>query len=170
MIGHKILLLIIGCTLLTACKTSKNHYDPPPVTQQPVTLTEFAVVDSYGVDSGVYPADPLTLDPYAYDGLFEVYWDVSPNRDYSYYLSVGPTPNVADSVTFYDAACGPGLFCDRTGYEVCSYSLNYDISCANQAPVNVSSWIYEVPQTLYLFSEVCGPRGCDTRRLRVQAL
>lgn len=169
MIRSNILYSLAGCVLLAACKSPQGHDNPPPP-PPPLALTQFSLVDSYGVDSGLYPDDSLYLDPYAYDGLFEIYWEVTPNRDYSYYLSVGPTPNIEDSVTFYDAACGPGLYCARTGYEVCSYSLNYDLQCANQAPVNIASWIYNVPQALYLFSEACGPRGCDIKRLGVLAL
>jgi|SRR5690554_579090 len=169
MIKSKTLLLIIGCLLLAACKTSRTHHNPPP-TVPALELAQFAVIDSYGVDSGIFPNKALHLDPYAYEGMFEIYWDVTPNRNYDFYLSVGPTPNIADSVTFFDAACGPNQYCGRTGYEVCYYSLDYELVCANQPGVNVSNWIAEVPQPLYLFAEVCGPRSCESRRLGVLAL
>jgi hypothetical protein len=168
----KILSLLCVSVLLMACNSSSSSHSSPssPPPPPPLDLTQFAIIDSYGLDSGLFPDDELYLDPYAYEGVFEVYWDVTPNRDYSFYLSVGPTPDIADSITLYDAMCGPGLVCARTGYEVCDYTLDYELQCANQAPVDVSSWIYEVPQSLYLFAEVCGPYECDAQRLGVLAL
>ena len=146
--------------LLVACRSESDggRTPPPPL---PVALHEFGVVDSYGVDSEFYPDEPLLLDPYISDGLFEVYWRASAGRDYTFYLSLGPTRDIEDSVLVYTEDCGSGQVCRSEGYSICQYSSDFYLGCADDSDKDISELFTQVPERLYLFAEVCDIRTCN---------
>lgn len=160
------IVVLIAAISLAGCKTSHRHtvVVPPPPVQE---LTQFAIVDSFGVDSGLSRNAPLGIDPYYDNGIFEIYWDVRYNQSYDFYLSVSPTSSINDSVTVYAEACGPGEICDLTGYAICQYTVDFTLGCADQPAVDIYDLFYEVPQTLHFFAEACDRDGCSYLRLPV---
>lgn len=161
--------LVAAVFLLAGCNESHHqggHSNPPPP-PPPQQMDKFAMVDSFGIDSGIDKNTPLELDPYYYDGIFEIYWDVTRASSYDFFLSVGPTADINDSVTVYAEYCGPGEICGVSGYAICQYTADFTLGCADQPSVDVYDVFYEVPQTLHFFAEACGMDGCSYRRLPV---
>ncbi|MBU2886477.1 hypothetical protein KO507_11950 [Gilvimarinus agarilyticus] len=159
-------ILCIALAGLVGCNESHRSASitaPPPLQ----TLDSFVLVDSFGVDSEVSSHTPLEIDPYYYDGVFEIYWGVERGSQYDFYLSVGPTANINDSLTVYSESCGPGQYCGFTGGAICQYSADFTLGCADQPAVDIYDIFVEVPQAMYLFAEACDRDGCSFRRLPV---
>ncbi|MDO3384968.1 hypothetical protein QWI17_03830 [Gilvimarinus sp. SDUM040013] len=163
-----LMCVALALVAITGCNESAHsggHSGPPPA--PPQEIDNFALVDSYGVDSGVSRDVPLELDPYLYDGIFEIYWDVTRGGGYDFFLSVSPTADINNSVTVYSEYCGPGEICGVSGYAICQYTADFTLGCSDQAAMDVYDVFYEVPQTLHFFAETCGIDGCAYRRLPV---
>ncbi|HEY7864405.1 MAG TPA: hypothetical protein VIC51_00215 [Psychromonas sp.] len=156
------LLLVALLVLLvtTGCRDRTAVSDTPPPPGQ-LAMYEFGVIDSFGVDSEIYPSEELILDPYIDDGLFEVYWSATAGRYYTFYLSLGSTREIEDSIEVYSEDCGPGKFCGRDGYSICTYTSDFYLSCDGQGFEDISELFVEVPERLYLFAEVCDTFRCN---------
>ncbi|MCP8899081.1 hypothetical protein [Gilvimarinus xylanilyticus] len=157
--------LLFALALLGGCKEGEHHSPPPP---PPQALIDYALIDSYGVDSDYDPGVPLVIDPYVEAGVFEVFWEVRYAEPYRFYLSMGETPYIDDSLRVYERRCGPGRACNLDGYALCQYRTDFTLACENGPWVDMLPIIYKVPQDVYLFAEICGPDGCHSRRLPVQ--
>ncbi|UTF61292.1 hypothetical protein [Gilvimarinus sp. DA14] len=155
----------VGLLLLAGC--NEAYHDDPPPPPPPQALTDFVVIDSYGVDSGYSPDAPLAIDPFVNAGVFEVFWQARFSRYYSFYLSVSETPYIADAVPVYETGCGPGQHCNLDGYALCQYNQDFTLFCENGPVVDMLEVVYEVPQNVYFFAEVCGAHECNYQRLKV---
>ncbi|WP_020210900.1 hypothetical protein [Gilvimarinus chinensis] len=158
----KLSFLLIGLVTLASCDED-YHDEPPP----PQALTDFVLIDSYGVDSGYSPNAPLAIDPFVGAGVFEVFWRARFSRYYRFYLSVSDTPYLSDAIPVYEVGCGPGQQCDLEGYALCQYNQDFTLFCENGPSVDMLDLLYEVPQTVYFFAQLCGAYDCDYRRLNV---
>lgn len=162
------LLLIVVVVLGVASGCRKRvevvEDDPSPPA---VALYEYGLIDSYGVDSELYPEEPLTVDPYVDEGLFEVYWEATANKHYTFYLSVGDTRDIDDSDVVYSESCGPGRSCGRTGYAICAYSTDFYVSCDSEDWADIAHFFDQVPERLYVFAEVCDTFTCNYDRRAV---
>ncbi len=156
---------LIGLTLLAGCDEAYDDEPSPP--PPPQALTDFILVDSYGVDSGYSPDAPLAIDPFVNAGVFEVFWQARFSRYYSLYLSVSDTPYIADAIPVYETGCGPGQHCNLDGYALCQYNQDFTLFCENGPIIDMVEVLYEVPQNVYFFAELCGAYDCDYRRLTV---
>lgn len=155
-----VIVLVLG--VASGCRKRVEVVDdsPPPS----MALYEFGLIDSYGVDSELYPNDELVLDPYIEEGLFEVYWEATANRSYTFYLSVGRSRDIEDSDVVYSESCGPGRSCGRTGYAICSYATDFYVSCDSEEWVDIAHLFDQVPERLYVFAEVCDTLVCNYDR------
>ncbi|RYY04680.1 MAG: hypothetical protein EOO53_02425 [Gammaproteobacteria bacterium] len=148
--NNKYFVLLV-CFLLTACggEEADHSFNPAP------SLVRFDVVDSYGVDTAT-SNQPLTIDPYIYNGLFDVFWRVNSLEDYRVNIRINSTANVNNSILVYSDVCGIGLACDQGGNSICEYTSDFYLSCSNaRHPTDIAELIKRVPQDLYLILEVC---------------
>lgn len=145
------LLMACACLFLAACGGEPEVYpvDPTP------DLVGFDIVDSYGVDTARSRA-PLVIDPYAYNGLFDVFWRVNSLDDYRVNVRINSTWGTNRSILVYSEVCGEGRACDQGGNVICEYTTDFYLSCNNDRyPADIASLIKSVPQDLYLILEVC---------------
>lgn len=146
----KSVLGVLLALLLTACGADTRLADPRP------ELRRFDIIDSYDTDTALpnYPA--LRLNPYLYDGLFEVFWRVNSSEDYRVSLLINDRPTIADSLRIHSQICGAGLRCDQSGNWICEYTTDFYMSCdAGEREVDIYPLIDKLPQKLYLFMEIC---------------
>lgn len=160
--------VLLGIALLLGGCGDETHVHTSPPPPPPQGINDFAMIDSFGVDSGYSPNETLAIDPYVDAGLFEIFWQAQRAKPYSFYLSVSDTPYIEDSITLYDAACGPSESCNLEGYALCQYNTDFTAYCEDAPVVDLYELIYQVPQTLYFFGEVCGVSKCEYRRLEVE--
>lgn len=144
-------LILAFCFVLTACggEPATYAYNPTP------SLVGFDIVDSYGVDTAKSRA-PLAIDPYIYNGLFDVYWRANSLDDYRVNVRINSTPDPYNSILVYSDICGAGRACDQGGGLICEYTTDFYLSCNNaRNPTDIASLMKRVPQDLYLILEVC---------------
>ena len=145
-------LTIVLCLLLTACGgegSSSRPFNPTP------SLISFDIVDSYGVDTAESD-QALVIDPYLYNGLFDVFWRVNSLDDYRVNVRVNSAPGVGNSILVYSDICGAGRACDQGGNLICEYTSDFYLSCNNaRHPTDIAALIEQVPEDLYLIFEVC---------------
>lgn len=161
-----LLIVVLALGVASGCRKRvevvNNNPSPPSV-----ALYEYGFIDSYGVDSEDYPNEPLTVDPYIDEGLFEVYWQATANRHYTFYLSMGNSRNIDQSEVIYSESCGPNQSCGRTGYLICAYSTDFYVSCAGEPWADIAHMFLQVPERLYVFAEVCNSFTCNYDRRAV---
>jgi hypothetical protein len=144
-------LILVLCVLLTACggEADTHFYNPSP------NLVSFDVVDSYGVDTAT-SNQPLVINPYIYNGLFDVFWRANSLEDYRVNVRINSIASVNNSILVYSDVCGIGRACDQGGNLICEYTPDFYLSCNNaRHPMDIAELIKRVPQDLYLVLEVC---------------
>lgn len=150
----KIIAILSMGLLLTACGGGGSHSEPPPFNPKP-TLLHFDIVDSYGVDTAT-SSEPLTINPYLYNGLFDIFWDVNSIEDYRINVRINDQPTVANSFLIYSEICGAGAACDQEGNVICEYTTDLTLSCNNASnPTDISALFNAIPQELYMVFEIC---------------
>lgn len=149
----KIITLTLISFVLTACGggdgKSAHSFNPKP------TLLHFDIVDSYGVDTATSSA-PLAINPYLYNGLFDVFWDVNSIEDYRINIRINDAPAVSNSFLMYSEICGAGRACDQSGNVICEYTSDLTLSCNNATNLTDISVLFKtIPQDLYMVFEIC---------------
>ncbi|ACE84952.1 hypothetical protein [Cellvibrio japonicus] len=119
-------------------------------------LYRFDIIDSYDQDTARPGYGDLALNPYLYDGLFEIFWQVNSLEDYRMTLRVNDRPSITTSLAVHSEVCGQGRWCDQGGSLICEYTSDYYLSCDNSGRlVDIVNLFSQVPDDLYLFLEVC---------------
>ena len=160
--------------LLTGCRAghSTDHHDH----HNPPVLEAFHMVDSYGVASDQDPFTQLTLNPYLDSGLFELFWYVDNEDDYTVEISINDQPQLFGRRVLAEEYCGPGLECDLDGLEFCEYNADFSISCdppseplPGQTVTYFDDMIVTIPQTMYFILDICDTRSdvCEYQILDV---
>ncbi|GAB1256896.1 hypothetical protein NBRC116494_13980 [Aurantivibrio plasticivorans] len=153
-----ITLLIVGCNTESSRDTVIiiEEDSPPP------RLDAFHLVDSYGVSSEESPNSDLVLNPYLYNGEFEVFWDVTSERDYAVEIRLNDQPTYENSRLISTDYCGTALECESTGLQFCNYYSDFSMSCDPPNTINpgqyvtfFEDWVYQLPQQLYMLVDVC---------------
>ena len=145
------LIALLLCLVLAACggEPETYSYNPTP------NLVGFDIVDSYGVDTAQSRA-PLIIDPYIYNGLFDIFWRANSLDDYRVNVRINSVADTYNSILIYSDICGAGHACDQGGSLVCEYTTDFYLSCNNaRHPADIASLMKRVPQDLYLILEVC---------------
>ncbi len=141
------LLCLLGCRTEVAADDGRD-YTP--------SLRHFDLLDSYDQDTAKPPYTPLAMNPYKYEGVFDVSWQVNSLEDYSVHLWVNDRPDLRNALLVQSDICGQGLWCDQSGSYPCQYTSDLYLSCdANTEPLDIAPLFAQVPQQLYLFLEVC---------------
>lgn len=146
-----VLLILAGCG---GGGTVVHVVDPAPVNYTPELLS-FDLYDSYDVDTRVDHQTPLALNPYYYEGLFDVFWRVNSLEDYRVELRINDSPSPAASYLLHAERCGVGLWCDQSGNLLCEYTSHFSLSCEGEPLVDVSPLFPNLPQELFLILQVC---------------
>ncbi|RYZ99042.1 MAG: hypothetical protein EOO68_12955 [Moraxellaceae bacterium] len=151
----KIIAILSMGIILTACGGGGgDSREPHPFNPTP-TLIHFDIVDSYGIDTAT-SSQLLALNPYLYNGLFDIFWDVNSIEDYRINVRINDRPTVTSSFLIYSEICGEGAACDQEGNVICEYTSDLTLSCNNASnPTDISALFSEIPQELYLVFEVC---------------
>lgn len=156
------LWIVLASLSLTACgggsETTVHVVDYTP------ELRRFDVVDSYGIDTAEPGTTPLAINPYLYNGLFDVYWKVNSLEDYQVNIRINDMPSPNNSFLIYSEICGQGRACDQAGGLICEYTAELELSCNNSThPTDIGDLFNEVPQRLYLILQVCDMNSsyCD---------
>lgn len=153
-----LMLLLLGVTACGGDKVASSH--PEDFVPE---LHYFDIIDSYGVDTARTPHAELTLSPFEYNGLFEVFWQVNSLEDYTVSLKINDRPSLLDSITIHSEVCGEGRWCDQAGSFVCEYTGTFLMSCENSKkmadiwslfPMDINDEPI-TPEILYLFLEIC---------------
>lgn len=156
------LLMLTGIAILaTGCGGGTTHvYEEPAPREYVPYLEEFHIVDSYGDDTYDYTNPSPALNPDIDNGFFEIYWFVDSREDYIVNYRINNSPYIDDSLLINSDFCGEGLACDQDGLQFCQYIPDFYIACESNDSdvlyeVDIVDLIDTVPQTLYLFLEVC---------------
>lgn len=152
------LLSLLVLFTLTACGGGSTHVVapiPPPIVNFKPELRSFDILDSYDVDTRVDSRTSLALNPYLYDGLFDVYWRVNSLEDYIVELRINDRPSPQASFLVHSEWCGEGLWCDQSGNLICEYNSHFELACEGEDWVDVSDLFEKVPQELYLILQIC---------------
>jgi hypothetical protein len=128
--------------------------DPRPINYTP-ELRSFNLFDSYDIDTRVDATTPLTLSPYLYDGLFDVFWGVNSLEDYHVELRINDIPDPQASFLIHRELCGAGLWCDQAGNLICEYTSDLYMACEGEPLVDISLLFPQIPEELYLILQVC---------------
>lgn len=153
--GKLLRVLISGFMLwgLAACHDEKSSVHPEDYVPY---LRSFHMIDSYNQDTAVPGYDDLALNPYLFNGLFEIFWQVDSLEDYSVTLRVNDRPSIATSIPVHTEICGERHWCDQGGNLVCEYTSEFYLACDNSGDwVDIAGLFAQVPQQLYVFMDVC---------------
>jgi hypothetical protein len=121
-------------------------------------------------------SSPLSIDPYEYDGWFELFWDVESNRDYTVLIGINDRPSMSGATIIGSDLCGEGLSCDlRNPLFVCRYTSDDYLGCGlveEEAELNlepVDYLLFDFPQQVYINIDVCdvAGSGCESSSLPV---
>ena len=152
-------------TLLSACgagttyeaSVSYTYDDNEPL--EPVRLNRFDVLDTYGADTGQSPLVEPSISPYVNLGYFDIYWDVAASEDYVVDIRINSTPSTDGSQLVATEYCSPYGFCHDFQSVSCEYTPDFYLACefpsGESAISDISPWIYDLPESLYLIVEVC---------------
>jgi hypothetical protein len=140
--------LLVACGGGSSSRAHHDHYVPH--------LRSFDMIDSYDVDTAT-SNQPLTLSPYEYGGLFEIFWTVNSLEDYRVSLRINDRDSLTNSITIGSSVCGAGLVCDQSGSWVCEYTEDGYMNCNTSIKdVDVTSVVGQnFPQIAYLLLTVC---------------
>jgi hypothetical protein len=149
-------LLVITFMLAGCDEDTTVVVAPVQVVNYTPELRYFDMVDSYGVDTAKPGNTPLTLDPYLYNGLFDVSWSVNSLEDYRVNIRINDGTGVSNSVLVYSEICGLNRACDQSGAVICEYTSDQYLSCNNSnRPTDIRLLFRSIPQDLYFMLEVC---------------
>jgi hypothetical protein len=143
--------------VLTACGGSGGgvvHVVDRPVNYTP-ELRSFDLLDSYDVDTRYDDHTPLALNPYAYEGLFDIFWRANSLEDFHLQLLVNDEPYPDNALLIYSERCGAGRQCDQGGSLICEYTPHFTMGCGLGPDVDISLLVRQVPQEVYLLLQVC---------------
>lgn len=143
--------------VLTACGGSGGgvvHVVDRPVNYTP-ELRSFDLLDSYDVDTRYDDHTPLALNPYAYEGLFDIFWRANSLEDFRLQVLVSDEPHPDDALLIYSERCGAGRQCDQGGSLICEYTPHFTMGCGLGPDVDISLLVRQVPQEVYLLLQVC---------------
>lgn len=119
------------------------------------TFKSFSIVDSYGVDSAV-SSQPLAIDPYKDDGLFDVFWWVGSSENYRINLYLNDRDALSGAIRVYSDVCGNTGRCGNDGNAICQYTSDFYMACNDDTKeTDISGLFSRVPQQMYLLMEVC---------------
>ncbi len=151
---------------LAACDSSseapRHYYSSGP------ELLDFHIIDSFKVDSLEDYVTPLALDPYEYDGWFDLFWYVDSDWDYIVAVGVNDRPTMNGATIVAVDFCGVDSPCDSLGTYLCQYTEDYYVGCgfgeiearSNQKSIShLLNLSQELPQRVYLVLEVCDADG-----------
>ncbi len=155
--------IIFGCLIglisisFTACGGGgSSGGGTPRVINYTPELHRFDMVDSYGTDTADPGSTPLAINPFLYDGLFDVFWEVNSLEDYQVNIRINDSAGIYNSLLVYSEICGLNRACDQAGGVICEYTSDYMLSCNNNAPKYIYSLFpYGSPESLYLLLEIC---------------
>lgn len=150
MAKHLIMTLLLLPLVLVGCKSDSTG----PETYVP-ELDSFDIIDSLDTDTSRPNYPPLVLDPYLYDGLFEVFWSAYSREPYRVNLRINDRPSIANSLLVYSEACDPKRGCKHVGNFICSYDAELYLACETGDRLDIQPLFKEIPQRLHLFLEVC---------------
>lgn len=146
--------ITICCVMVTACGGGSDHQDAPPINYTP-ELRAFDMLDSYDVDTA-FSSAPLSLNPYLYHGLFEVYWEVRSREDYRASVRINDVPDIIGSQLVHSEICGPGLWCDQAGSLMCDYGADLTMSCSTSGGRTSIDYLFRtIPDQLYMILQIC---------------
>ncbi|WP_231591845.1 hypothetical protein [Cellvibrio sp. pealriver] len=147
--------LLLCVNFLSGCGSETVAADDPHENYVP-ELRAFDIIDSYDTDTATPNHPPLILDPYLYDGLFEVFWDVDSLEDYRVSVRINDRNTIENSIVVHSQWCGAGRSCDQSGNLICEYTSDFFMSCGNAAQErDIYPLIDQIPQKVYLFIEIC---------------
>lgn len=148
-------LVLTASLSIIGCGGGSSSAAPAPSYNYTPALHSYHILDSYDTDT-YYSNAPLALNPYLYDGLFEVYWTANSLEDYRVRLSINDRPTLTNSVLIHTERCGAGLWCDQQGSLFCEYGADLTLSCdTGPGEVDINYLFQTIPQDLYLFLEIC---------------
>lgn len=140
-----LVLVLVGC----GGGEAEREYNPTPI------FKSFSIVDSYGVDSAV-SLQPLAINPYRDDGLFDVFWWVTSGQNYRVNLYLNDRDALGGSILVYSDECGNTGRCSGDGNAICQYTSDFYMVCNDDRnETDVASLFTRVPQQMYLLLEVC---------------
>lgn len=165
----------IICLLLVMSLAACDGGEARQVRHEGPALQGFHIYDSFGVDSELDYSSPLALDPYEYEGWFELFWYVDSRWDYTVLIGVNDSPSMRGATIIGSDLCGAGLSCDALGTFICRYTADGYVGCGlveEEAELNLASvdhLLFEYPQDVYINMEVCGVGGggCEVSSLPV---
>lgn len=167
----RIVALLAALLVLSGCDEHYVHSHHTTVVTDPRPLLDrFHMVDSYETDTGLGRYYDLSLNPYIWDGLFEVYWYASYARDYYAEVWINDRPSLRGARFIDDFYCGDGLNCDSYGSTLCQYTEDFFLSCSvANAGVDIGDLVYTLPQAMYLMVQVCdtGSTYCEYQHREV---
>lgn len=144
---------LIACLLFPLLLAACNEDSVSPSTYVP-ELDSFDMIDSYDQDTA-RPHGNLALNPYLYDGLFDVFWSAYSRESYSVNFRINNRPSIANSLLVHSEPCDPNRRCNQAGNFICTYTSDFYLACGTSDWVDIQPLFSQVPQTLYLFMEVC---------------
>lgn len=146
---------LLVCLALVACGGGGSVAVAPGEEYLP-ELRVFDIIDSYETDTATPNRPPLALNPYQYDGLYEVFWAVDSVEDYTVSLRINDRATIANSLLITSQVCGAGRQCDQGGNWLCEYTTDFYMSCdGSVSEVDIYPLVRQLPQRVYLLLEVC---------------
>jgi hypothetical protein len=166
------LMVTLGLAACDGTEAPRHYYYSGP------ELQGFHMYDSFDVDSELEPFTQLALDPYEYDGWFDLFWYVDSYWDYTVVVGVNDRPSMNGATVVAANFCGEDLPCDALGTYQCRYTDEFYIGCGFseiEARANLTSISHllnpsrELPQRVYFVLEVCDTdgAGCEYQPLPV---
>ena len=167
----KQLSLLVFIVLLNACDEDDHVHTER---EYPPALLSFDVVDSYGTNSE-FDLDPLYLNPYRFDGEFELFWSVDANGPYRVEFILNTSPEVEGGALLSSAWCGRGYSCDNHSYQYCYYKPTLSIHCERPQSsqlnprADVAGIVRTLPGAYFIVAEVCDQDllYCETASRRI---
>lgn len=141
-------------------------------------LQGFYVIDSDNYSSEFAQDEPMIIDPFTNEGLFEVYWYASSYYDYNVYLSINNRPGLDGAKYIIGERCGLDYHCDTDGLYLCQYTAYSEFACGLDTEeiennyVNIAEFTGadDIPDSLFLNFEVCDLDDfyCEIQTIPVQ--
>ncbi|MDO8343014.1 MAG: hypothetical protein Q7T48_07440 [Cellvibrio sp.] len=140
---------------LSGCGSDTVAVDDPHENYVP-ELRAFDIIDSYDTDTANPNHPPLVFDPYLYEGLYEIFWDVDSLEDYRVSLRINDRNSIEGSLLVHTQWCGAGRSCDQSGNWVCEYTSDFYMSCEGSArELDIYPLVDQLPQRIFMFIEIC---------------
>ena len=163
---------MLACSLfLAACHDYDVYYESSyEVVHEPISLAEIDIIDSYGYSSNELESFLPAVNPYIDDGLFDILWLTYSYEPYSVEFLLGRSANILQAKSVYAQSCqGPGdssSGCGELSQQSCFYTPGLELYCGglkdaydSEQGSYIGDLIYQLPQKLYFFVEVCEQYG-----------